>query len=62
MKKYAMASPYGTPGDNPYVVELLHRLGFETIENLLERSEICTRSFWVATPLPRVGCEKIRPI
>ncbi|MFA9463602.1 MAG: [Fe-Fe] hydrogenase large subunit C-terminal domain-containing protein [Velocimicrobium sp.] len=34
-----------TPIDNPYVIELLHRLGLDTIESLLEDSEIFTRHF-----------------
>lgn len=45
VEKYAKVSPYSTPVDNPYVIELLHRLGFETIESLLETSDIFTRSF-----------------
>lgn len=44
VEKYAKAAPYTTPIDNPYVIELLHRLGFETIESLLEKSDIFTRS------------------
>jgi iron only hydrogenase large subunit-like protein len=45
VEKYGLAAPYETPIDNPYVVELLHRLGLETVESLLERSDIFTRSF-----------------
>ena len=36
---------YPTPIDNPYVIELLHRLGFDTVESLLEHSDIFTRDF-----------------
>jgi hypothetical protein len=39
------SAPYPTPIDNPYVVELLHRLGLETVESLLEKSDIFTRNF-----------------
>jgi len=43
--EYGKAAPYPTPIDNPYVVELLHRLGLDTVESLLEKSEIFTRNF-----------------
>ncbi len=42
---YGNQAAYTTPIDNPYVIELLHRLGFDTIESLLERSDIFTREF-----------------
>lgn len=42
---YGNTATYPTPIDNPYVVELLHRLGYDTIESLLEESEIFTRHF-----------------
>jgi iron only hydrogenase large subunit-like protein len=42
---YGELSPYQTPAENPYVIELLHRLGFETVEDLLEKSDIFTRTF-----------------
>lgn len=42
---YGDAAKYQTPIDNPYVVELLHRLGFDTVEQLLEYSDIFTRRF-----------------
>lgn len=34
-----------TPVDNPHVTETLHRLGFDTIESLLERDNTFTRNF-----------------
>lgn len=43
--EYGKSAPYPTPIDNPYVVELLHRLGFDTVESLLEKSDIFTRNF-----------------
>lgn len=45
VEEYGAAAPYPTPIDNPYVIELLHRLGFDTVESLLERSDIFTRDF-----------------
>ncbi len=42
---YGDASRYITPAENPYVMELLNRLGFDTIEKLLEKDEIFTRYF-----------------
>ena len=45
VEEYGNAAPYPTPIDNPYVIELLHRLGLDTIESLLEKSDIFTRSF-----------------
>ena len=43
--EYANAANHPTPIDNPYVIELLHRLGFDTVESLLEKSDIFTRAF-----------------
>lgn len=43
VNEYGNAAPYPTPIDNPYVIELLHRLGLETVESLLSDSEIFTR-------------------
>jgi iron only hydrogenase large subunit-like protein len=45
VERYGAAAPYATPIDNPYVIELLHRLGLDTIEGLLEKSDIFTRDF-----------------
>ncbi len=45
VNNYGDAATYPTPIDNPYVVELLHRLGFDTVESLLEHSDIFTRDF-----------------
>jgi iron only hydrogenase large subunit-like protein len=45
VERYGASAPYSTPIDNPYVIELLHRLGLETIDNLLEKSVIFTRNF-----------------
>lgn len=45
VNEYGEKASYETPIDNPYVIELLDRLGFDTIESLLEDSKIFTRYF-----------------
>lgn len=45
VEAYGDAALYHTPAENPYVMELLHRLGFDTIKSLLEKDEIFTRRF-----------------
>lgn len=42
---YGDEAAYQTPLENPYVLELLHRLGFDTVQQLLENDEIFTRDF-----------------
>lgn len=42
---YGDSAVYKTPLENPYVMELLFRLGFRSVEELLERSEIFKREF-----------------
>ncbi len=42
---YGEKAVYQTPIENPYVIELLDRLGLETVEKLLEQSDIFTREF-----------------
>lgn len=41
--RYGAESSYDTPIDNPYVIALLHQLGLDTIESLLEHSDIFVR-------------------
>ena len=41
--RYGEEASYPTPIDNPYVVALLHQLGLDTIESLLEQSDIFIR-------------------
>jgi len=43
VNQYGSQAIYQTPIDNPYVIDLLHRLGFDTVESLLEHSDIFTR-------------------
>lgn len=50
VEEYGRLASYLTPIDNPYVIELLNRLGFDTIESLLNESDIFTRSFTKASP------------
>lgn len=45
VNEYGDAATYPTPIDNPYVIELLHRIGIDTVESLLEKSDIFTRNF-----------------
>lgn len=45
VNRYGDQAAYRTPIENPYVIELLHRLGFDTVESLLEESDIFTREF-----------------
>ncbi|CUH96714.1 hypothetical protein P22_2804 [Propionispora sp. 2/2-37] len=45
VNEYAGKAIYRTPIENPYVIELLHRLGFDTPESLLEDNEFFTRKF-----------------
>ncbi len=45
VNQYGSQAIYDTPIDNPYVIDLLHRLGFDTVESLLEHSDIFTRKF-----------------
>jgi iron only hydrogenase large subunit-like protein len=42
---YASQAVYETPADNPYVLELLNRLGFDTIESLVRGENMFTRRF-----------------
>jgi len=42
---YGEEAAYISPAENPYVIELLHRLGFSTVEDLLEDDNMFTRHF-----------------
>jgi iron only hydrogenase large subunit-like protein len=42
---YAEGAEIKTPVDNPYVLELLHMLGYETVEALLDRDSDFSRTF-----------------
>jgi iron only hydrogenase large subunit-like protein len=43
VEKYAEKARYRTPGENPYVIDLIQRLGFGTVEEFLEKSDILER-------------------
>lgn len=45
VNRYGDSAAYATPIDNPYVIELLNKIGFDTVESLLEDNEIFTRKF-----------------
>ena len=45
VETYGKEAPYKTPLDNPYVMELLHRLGFKDMEEFVEKSDMFTRDF-----------------
>ena len=43
--RYGAGAPYATPLDNPYVLQVLRRLGFDTVEDFLARGELFNRRF-----------------
>lgn len=45
VERYGEEAEYKTPLENPFVKELLLRLGFHTIEEFLEQSDILVRTF-----------------
>jgi len=45
VNEYAALANHLTPIDNPYVLELLGRLGLSSVERLLEETELFTRHF-----------------
>ncbi|OPZ63679.1 MAG: Iron hydrogenase 1 [Firmicutes bacterium ADurb.Bin506] len=42
---YGARAVSGTPIDNPYVIELLQRFGFDTVESLIDGENMFTRRF-----------------
>lgn len=44
VEEYAENAPFKTPLENPYVLELLKELGFETVEDLLNDDTLLTRN------------------
>ena len=45
VERYGQQAQYKTPLDNPYVPELLRRLGFSSVDAFLEHSDIFVREF-----------------
>ena len=45
VNRYGEDALYQTPLENPYVIELIEKLGFYTVEDFLEKSDILTRDF-----------------
>jgi len=41
---YGEKATYMHPAENPYVIELLHRLNLESIESLLEETDLFSRN------------------
>ncbi len=44
VNEYGEKATYQHPAENPYVIELLHRLGMDTIESLLEETDFFSRT------------------
>ena len=45
VNEYGGKALFDTPAENPYVIELLEKLGFDTIESLLEGDNLFIRNF-----------------
>lgn len=45
VNRYGEEAIYQTPLENPYVLALIEKLGFYTVEDFLEKSDILTRNF-----------------
>ncbi|MBE7048649.1 MAG: iron hydrogenase [Ruminococcaceae bacterium] len=45
VEHYGDKAAYDSPAENPYVIALLNRLGYPTVESLLEKDDIFTRDF-----------------
>ncbi len=45
VNEYGNEAPYETPADNPFVLQLLDRLGYATLETLLSHESMFTRKF-----------------
>ncbi len=45
LDSYVENAEFKTPIDNPYVIDLLHRLGFEDVKEFIKNSDILTRDF-----------------
>ena len=45
VNQYGREASYQTPLENPYVLALIEKLGFYTVEDFLEKSDILTRDF-----------------
>ena len=41
--RYVEEAAYRTPGENPYAIDLIQRLGYETVEDFVKNSKILTR-------------------
>lgn len=43
INQYALDAPFATPAENPYVADLMKRLGFHTVEDFVSHSDFLTR-------------------
>lgn len=50
VNQYGSMAAFETPADNPYVIELLNKLGFDSIESLLEKDNFFVRNFSASSP------------
>lgn len=51
---YVDEAKYRTPGENPYVIDLIQRLGFRTVEDFIENSHILTRDLLASAPQKKI--------
>lgn len=49
VNQYVGEAAYRTPGENPYVLDLIQRLGFQTIDDFIENSDILAREPFAAS-------------
>lgn len=45
VNEYSEKALYKTPLDNPYVIEIIHRLHFDTVDDFLQHGDILNRKF-----------------
>ena len=45
VNQYGKEAMYQTPLENPYVLALIEKLGFYTVEDFLQKSDLLTRDF-----------------
>ena len=49
VNKYGEYASYQNPAENPYVIELLHRLGIDDIDSLLKETDLFNRDIMGST-------------
>ncbi len=48
---YGDEAQYRTPLENPFVLELLERLGYDSVENFFRKQQNFNQRFWRVTAL-----------